>query len=133
MIYRLRLSMMAILLLLFLAVLGGCGHPTDEGLVFKTADPNLSVGFRFFPKEAPPVSVEPEVLPEEEVGQTVPEPPLPPPCEEIKGNISKDGRRLYHGRDSPNYDQVKIDKAKGEKFFCTVEEAEAEGFTKAGG
>lgn len=55
-------------------VLAACGTLTDEGLVFRTADPNLSVGWRLLPPPQPhpdnPVSLptvtpssEPEVLP----------------------------------------------------------------------
>jgi len=43
----------------------------------------------------------------------------------IKGNISpgKDKRQIYHTPWSPNYSQVKIDEANGERWFC--DEAEA--------
>lgn len=74
----------------------------------------------------------PEVIPEEEVGVVEPEPLPPPPCLLIKGNISKDGRKLYHEEGMRNYNQVKIDEAAGEKFFCSVEEAEEAGWTRAG-
>jgi endonuclease YncB( thermonuclease family) len=40
----------------------------------------------------------------------------------IKGNIN-DGRRIYHVPGSPNYQATVIDERKGERWFCTVEEA----------
>lgn len=112
-------------------VFAACGHPTDEGLVFHTADPNLSI--LLIVPQGPVPPVEPEVVPAEEVGEVTPDPKPEPPCEVIKGNISRDGRKLYHAPGMPNYDQVKIDEAAGEAFFCSIEEAEAEGWTRAGG
>ena len=40
----------------------------------------------------------------------------------IKGNISKSGK-IYHTPDSKFYKRVKIDTSKGERWFCTVEDA----------
>lgn len=40
----------------------------------------------------------------------------------IKGNISKNGR-IYHVPGSRHYDRTKIDTSKGERWFCSVEEA----------
>lgn len=79
------------------------------------------------------VTVEPVVVPEEEEGETEPEPALPAPCAEIKGNISRDGRKLYHEQGMRNYGQVKIDEEAGERWFCSPEEAEEAGWTRAGG
>lgn len=76
-------------------------------------------------------AVVPEVIPEEEVGELEPD-PIPVPCLLIKGNISSDGRKLYHVEGMRNYDQVKINEAVGEMFFCSVEEAEAAGWVRAG-
>lgn len=76
-------------------------------------------------------TVEPDVLPEEEEGLVEPEPPSTPPCQDIKGNISSSGEMIYHLPDGAYYDQVKIDESKGEKFFCSEEEAAAEGFRKS--
>jgi endonuclease YncB( thermonuclease family) len=47
----------------------------------------------------------------------------------IKGNISKKGR-IYHVPGSPSYKATKINESKGERWFCTVEEAEAAGWRK---
>jgi endonuclease YncB( thermonuclease family) len=40
----------------------------------------------------------------------------------IKGNISNNGR-IYHVPGSRHYDRTVIDTSKGERWFCTVEEA----------
>lgn len=41
----------------------------------------------------------------------------------IKGNISSKGERIYHMPGGGYYDRTKIDEAKGERWFCTEEEA----------
>lgn len=113
----------AILFGLFL--LTACGHLSEDRstLVFRTADPALSIGLALLP--APPIpTIEPQLLP------TVT--PTPEPCL-IAGNINSQGRKLYHTPDSPQYGQVRIDEAKGERWFCSPEEAEAAGWTRAGG
>jgi hypothetical protein len=52
-----------------------------------------------------------------------------PPSNEcrIKGNISERGH-IYHAPGSRWYDETKIDESKGERWFCTVEEAEKAGW-----
>lgn len=45
----------------------------------------------------------------------------------IKGNVSKTGR-IYHMPWSPWYGKVKVDTAKGERWFCSETEAAAAGF-----
>lgn len=111
-------------LLVMLFVLAACGHPTTEGLVFHTADPNVTVGFRW---------AEPPVVPAEEVGEVLPVPPLEPPCEMIvKGNINtRTGEKIAHSPGQANYDNVKIDEAAGEMWFCSLEEAIAAGWRAA--
>jgi endonuclease YncB( thermonuclease family) len=47
----------------------------------------------------------------------------------IKGNIGKN-RRIYHVPGSANYRFTKINESAGERWFCTVEEAEAAGWRK---
>ena len=74
---------------------------------------------------------EPEVVPTEEVGEPVQDPTPVPPCEQIKGNISRSGEKIYHVPGGANYDQVKIDESKGEQWFCSEEEAQAAGWRKA--
>jgi endonuclease YncB( thermonuclease family) len=41
----------------------------------------------------------------------------------IKGNISRDGERIYHAPWSPWYDRTSIDTAKGERWFCDERQA----------
>ena len=45
----------------------------------------------------------------------------------IKGNISNNGK-IYHTPESPWYGRTKINTSKGERWFCSIEEAEAEGW-----
>ena len=45
----------------------------------------------------------------------------------IKGNISGSGK-IYHTPSSPWYDRTKINTAKGERWFCSEEEAKAAGW-----
>lgn len=57
--------------------------------------------------------------------------PTNPDCI-IKGNISTRGYgKVYFIPGCDNYEKVKIDFTKGEKYFCTEKEAEAAGFRKA--
>jgi endonuclease YncB( thermonuclease family) len=46
---------------------------------------------------------------------------------QIKGNISGSGK-IYHLPGSDSYDRTKIDESKGERWFCTEEEARAAGW-----
>ena len=49
--------------------------------------------------------------------------PVPEYCR-IKGNINMEsGVRVYHTPDSPWYDRTEIDTNKGERWFCTEQEA----------
>ena len=45
----------------------------------------------------------------------------------IKGNISSSGK-IYHVPGSTNYDRTRIDESKGERWFCSEEEAKAAGW-----
>lgn len=45
----------------------------------------------------------------------------------IKGNISDNGH-IYHVPGSPSYSSTKIDESKGERWFCSEEEARAAGW-----
>lgn len=42
---------------------------------------------------------------------------------DIKGNISSRGEKIYHLPDGRYYDQVKITESKGERWFCSEEDA----------
>lgn len=45
----------------------------------------------------------------------------------IKGNLNRDGACVYHVPGGRFYSRTKIDQAKGERWFCTTEEADAAG------
>ena len=49
----------------------------------------------------------------------------------VKGNINSIGQYTYHVPGGHWYDRVKIDSARGERWFCSEEEAEEAGWTKA--
>lgn len=49
----------------------------------------------------------------------------------IKGNISSSKERIYHVPGCASYNQTKIDTSKGERMFCSEEEARAAGWRKA--
>lgn len=46
----------------------------------------------------------------------------------IKGNISSKGVKIYHRPGDPNYNGTKIDPKKGERWFCTEQEAQDAGW-----
>ncbi|TJZ79807.1 thermonuclease family protein [Paracoccus hibiscisoli] len=50
-----------------------------------------------------------------------------PECR-IKGNISQSGDRIYHLPDSRSYAATRISEAKGERWFCSEEEARTAGW-----
>jgi micrococcal nuclease len=57
-----------------------------------------------------------------------------PPSEDcdIKGNISRKGfGKVYFLPNCPNYKSVKIDPRKGDKYFCSEQEAIEDGFHKS--
>jgi len=45
----------------------------------------------------------------------------------IKGNIGASGK-VYHLPGTPSYEKTRIDETKGERWFCTEEEARAAGW-----
>lgn len=49
----------------------------------------------------------------------------------IKGNISSSGERIYHPPGSPWYSRTKIDTSKGDRWFCSEEEARRAGWRRA--
>lgn len=52
------------------------------------------------------------------------------PCQ-IKGNISTTRERIYHISGCGSYDKTSIDESRGERWFCTEEEARGAGWRKA--
>lgn len=99
-------------------VLSACGHLTEDGtgLLFKTASPKLTIGFRLLPPPPPLPTVTPDVVP-----------PTPDPCTLVRGNIDRNGRKLYHLPGMPNFNQVVP-----EMCFVTEADAQAAGFVRAG-
>jgi len=69
------------------------------------------------------------------------EQPASPPIEQkedtdsdscvIKGNISSSGEKIYHLPGCSSYNVTKIDEARGEKWFCSEQEALDAGWRKA--
>jgi hypothetical protein len=56
----------------------------------------------------------------------------PPPGCQIKGNINlKTGDRVYHVPGQLHYDNVTIETERGERWFCTEDEAQANGWRRA--
>lgn len=52
------------------------------------------------------------------------------PCT-IKGNINRNGERIYHTPASRWYERTVIDESKGERWFCSEEVAQAAGWRSA--
>jgi type II secretory pathway predicted ATPase ExeA len=46
----------------------------------------------------------------------------------IKGNINRNGEKIYHAPGTPSYDLTRIDESKGERWFCSEDEATAAGW-----
>jgi len=49
----------------------------------------------------------------------------------IKGNVSSSGEKIYHLPDQKYYDKTVIDEGKGERWFCSEEEAKKAGWRKS--
>ena len=49
----------------------------------------------------------------------------------IKGNISSSGERIYHVPGGAYYSRTKITKSKGERYFCTEDEARNSGWRRS--
>lgn len=74
---------------------------------------------------ASPVTVQPE---ETRAAAPAVDPDLTAECA-IKGNINREGERIYHlPGPSPSYDDTIIDESAGEQCFCSAEAAEAAGW-----
>jgi micrococcal nuclease len=50
---------------------------------------------------------------------------------DIKGNISTSGEKIYHLPGCEYYTRTQIDESRGERWFCSEEEAQAAGWRKA--
>lgn len=76
------------------------------------------------PKPVPPTATTPAGCPQGCV--------TPPPGCVIKGNTSSSsGERIYHVPGQRYYEQTKIEPDRGERWFCTEEEAIANGWRKS--
>ena len=49
----------------------------------------------------------------------------------IKGNVNRNGERIYHMQNQQFYARIKMDKGGGRRWFCTPAEAEAAGWRRA--
>ncbi len=49
----------------------------------------------------------------------------------IKGNINRDGERIYHTPWSPWYERTRIDESRGQRWFCDEAEAQEAGWRPA--
>ncbi|MDO8487336.1 MAG: thermonuclease family protein [Candidatus Curtissbacteria bacterium] len=63
--------------------------------------------------------------------QATPSQQAPDPNCVIKGNISSTGEKIYHMPGQNYYNKTRIDTSKGEKWFCTEDEAVAAGWRKS--
>jgi endonuclease YncB( thermonuclease family) len=50
---------------------------------------------------------------------------------QIKGNISRSGKRIYHVPGGRYYGPTRIDESKGERWFCSEEEARRAGWQRS--
>jgi endonuclease YncB( thermonuclease family) len=50
---------------------------------------------------------------------------------QIKGNISRNGTRIYHVPGQQDYEKTRITENKGERWFCTEDEAQAAWWRRA--
>jgi len=96
------------------------------------------------PSQSPPAYSPSPRTPPPAAGAASPAPTLPPPppvaascpagCVErpvgcdIKGNVNDKGERIYHLPGGQFYDKTSIDPRKGDRWFCSRAEAEANGF-----
>lgn len=55
----------------------------------------------------------------------------PSPVCTIKGNVSRNGERIYHMENQGFYARIKMNIGDGRRWFCTPEEAEAAGWRRA--
>jgi endonuclease YncB( thermonuclease family) len=55
----------------------------------------------------------------------------PTPQCTIKGNVNRNGERIYHMENQRFYARIRMDQGGGRRWFCTAEEAEAAGWRKA--
>lgn len=64
-------------------------------------------------------------------GARVEEPAVTPATCAIKGNINRGGERIYHVPGGEHYERTRIDTSKGERWFCSEDEAVAAGWRRS--
>ena len=64
------------------------------------------------------------------LGQSATEGAPSPECT-IKGNVNRNGKRIYHTEHQSSYAKIRMDRRDERRWFCTAEEAEAAGWRKA--
>lgn len=125
-----------------LAPLATANLPTFTPEPTFTIAPTTTPEPTFTPNPTP--TLEPSPTPAVVELSPTPEPPPPsqaslcpqgcdapqPGCE-IKGNINSEDERIYHAPGWRDYDKTEIDPSKGERYFCTAQEAEANGWRAA--
>jgi len=50
----------------------------------------------------------------------------------LKGKVAADGQRLYYGPLDPEYEAFAVDAARGDRFFCSDDQARAAGWLRPG-
>lgn len=50
----------------------------------------------------------------------------------VKGSLDAEGKKRYYTPDDPDYRRTRVDTRKGERWFCSVQDAIDNGFTRAG-
>lgn len=119
------------ILALTVLILSACGTLTEDGLLFKTADPNLSIGFRLHQPPVPPTPDNPVVPPTATPEPSLmPTPTATPECL-IKVNKASNGELIYHVPGSAAYNQTIIEPDKGEFYACDEQAAIDAGARKA--
>ena len=103
----------------------------------------MAAVLRTCPAEPVPASPAPPVAPPDPSGtssaitpsgnatvDTTPTTADPPPVDGclIKGNINREGEKIYHVPGSRSYDETRIDVDRGERWFCTEADALNEGW-----
>jgi len=119
---------------LLVLALAGSLFITRSNLVPSRRQPNLPNR----PIEPPPRPLKAPPATEESAEEPAPPEGCPEGCASskpgcvIKGNISlKTGERIYHLPGQKYYDKTVISPEDGERWFCTEEEAEANGWRRS--
>lgn len=69
-------------------------------------------------------------LRQEQADASIPQVPPSADCA-IKGNISRSGTKIFHEPGQRDYERTRINEDDGERWFCSPQEARAEGWRRA--